>query len=101
MRKILEDVLNGELNIDHKGVTRWRYIHNSETKYFSKQDLEDYFNSILEKMENIIESLNEDKHSPFYGLTDEEKDNIMEAIMNNNTPLPKIKSKSLPSRNKK
>jgi hypothetical protein len=40
----------------------------------------------------------EDPHSPFYGLSEEEKSKLMEAIMKSNTPRSKIKGRQLPSR---
>lgn len=51
------------------------------------------------KAENPSED--EDPHSPFFGLTAEEKDRLMEAIQKQDRPRSKIKGRSLPSRKDK
>jgi hypothetical protein len=47
------------------------------------------------------ESSDEDPHSPFYGLSDEQKDRLMAAIMKKDQLPSKIKGRSLPSRKDK
>jgi len=51
------EILNGEVNIDHKGVKRWRYLENGQPKYLTKEELEDIFNGYIENMEFIIEDM--------------------------------------------
>lgn len=51
-------MLEGEVNIDHNKVKRWRFLDNSgKPEYFSKEELEIVFTSYLEEMENIIEDM--------------------------------------------
>ena len=53
----ISNILEGEVNIDHLGVKRWRVTCEDNVKYYSKEELERIFNSYIEDMESIIEDL--------------------------------------------
>ncbi len=50
-------ILSGEVNIDHNGIKRWRYLDNYQPSYLTKEELEDIFNSVMEDMGFIIEDM--------------------------------------------
>lgn len=52
----IEDVLSGKININDKGVKRWKYLEDfKHPRYLTKEELEDLFNSYIKEFENIIE----------------------------------------------
>jgi len=54
----IEDVLSGEVEVDFKGIRKWKYTDSFQKVYYmSLEQIENYFGEYLEEMSNIVKDL--------------------------------------------
>jgi hypothetical protein len=53
---LIDDVLGGAINVDHKGTKRWRYVADGLVQYMAQNEFADFFNDVINKVQEAANS---------------------------------------------